>query len=81
MNHQTIPSANNNPKIQKLVEELNNKAKTEGFSSWMELAAQRDPAIADIMARMIKAEIDNKEPRPWCALCTTQQHSHPATNA
>ena len=52
MSHQDLPSSNTNPKIQKLIEELTDEAKAEGLS-WMELAVKRDPAMADIMARMI----------------------------
>jgi hypothetical protein len=65
----------NQKDIKKFVTKMNDEAKAQGLPSWVELMARQDPAMADIMARMIKAELSNRESRLGCDLCATQQHN------
>lgn len=58
-------------KVRQLFEKLEKQAKEQGLPSAMHLMAKQDPAMGEIFARMIKAEMDRKEPMPGCDLCTT----------
>lgn len=55
--------------VQDLIAKLDKDAKTQNLPSWMHLMARQDPAMADIMARMIEAELANKDLRPGCDIC------------
>lgn len=49
--------------VRDFIAKMDEEAKNENLPSWMHLMAKQDPAIADIMARMIKAE-NNKRSLP-----------------
>jgi hypothetical protein len=52
---QNTPSSNK--QVAKLFKELDEQAKSEGLDSGLLLMAKQDPAMADIMSRMIDAEL------------------------
>lgn len=58
-------------KVRQLFERLEEQAKEQGLPSAMHLMAKQDPAMSEIFARMIKAEIDRKASMPGCDLCAT----------
>lgn len=55
--------------IQEFIKKLDTQAKERGLPSGIHLMARQDPDMADIISRMIKAEIGRKEPQPGCDLC------------
>ena len=61
-------------KVQNLIAKLDNEAKAQNLPSWMHLMAKQDPAMADIMARMIEAELASKKLRPGCDLCAANNN-------
>lgn len=49
----------NHPATTKLLKKLDEQAKAQGLDSGLLLMAKQSPAMADIMSRMIDAELSN----------------------